>query len=495
MVRTNVIVKLFCGLSVVLLSTTVIGQVKMAPDPLKVKAKFENMNTKVVQPQPGPFQAFMTTPGATINVTYVGFGSFPSAEAAFQFAVDIWATQIASTVPIEVIATFESLAPNTLGSAGPNYIVRDFPGAPLSNTFYPAALANSLAGFDIFTDPGDHDINASFNSVFANWYFGTDGNTPSGQFDFVSVVLHELGHGLGFTGSASVNGAVGSLGDPDRIYDLFVENGSGTSIQSFANPSAALGTQLQGDDLFMGGATVVAANGGSPAQLYAPNPFEPGSSFSHWDEDVFPAGNPNSLMTPAIGMAEAIQDPGNLTRALFEDLGWTLGSQMGDPLAIVDMNTTILIDFDNTVENVNNGQFNGSGFNPGASSGQLDADSWSLLGMSDGDLDFGESGTTGDYARGVGSGAVSTGGAYAFESSANNRSLGIQPTTGDFTPGDIILQIKNSSGMSLTSLDLSYLVYVFNDQGRSNSFNFFYSDDNSSYTSIPALDVTSPQGS
>lgn len=30
-------------------------------------------------------------------------------------------------------------------------------------------------------------------------YFGTDGNPPSNQFDFVTVFMHELTHGLGFT--------------------------------------------------------------------------------------------------------------------------------------------------------------------------------------------------------------------------------------------------------------------------------------------------------
>ena len=494
--RTNistVMFKLVFTIFIFAVPSKILSQVKMAPSPRTVKAKFEDMHTKVVQPETGLLEAFMTSPDATINVTYVGFASFPDAQTAFQFAVDIWASQIASDVPIEVIATFEPLATNVLGSAGPNYIVRDFPGAPLSNTFYPAALANSLAGFDIFTGPDDHDINASFNSDFSNWYFGTDGNTPSGEFDFVSVVLHELGHGLGFTGSASVSGPQGSIGFPPRIYDLFVENGAGTSIQDFSNPSVALGNQLESDDLFMGGTNVVASNGGNPAKLYAPDPFESGSSFSHWDEDGFPAGNPNSLMTPAIGTAEAIHDPGDLTRALFDDIGWSGGSQIGVPLQLTNMNSLVLIDFDNTVADVNSDQFSGSGFDPTPSGGQLDADSWSLMGMSDGDLDFSASGTTGDYARGVSSSGVSTGGVYAFEAAANNRTLGFQPTGTDFTPGEVVLKMQNSSGMDLTSLQLSYLVYVYNDQNRSSSFSFSFSDDNSTYTTVPGLDLTTVQ--
>ena len=55
-------------------------------------------------------------------------------------------------------------------------------------------------------DVGEQDIITSFNSHAAvDWYFGTDGNTPSRRRDFVSVVLHEIGHGLGFISFATVD--------------------------------------------------------------------------------------------------------------------------------------------------------------------------------------------------------------------------------------------------------------------------------------------------
>lgn len=267
---------------------------------------------------------------ATINVTYNGFT--PEAQAAFQYAVDIWEAQLVSTVPIEVVANWTALPAGVLGSAGPTSFQRDWTSgvpAPRANTWYPIPLANKLAGVDLATTGTSHDINANFSSAFPNWYFGTDGNTPAGDFDFVSVVLHELGHGLGFVGSGTVSAGNGSWGSGTGfpfIYDVYVENGAGTDITdtgSFPNNSTILADQLQGGDLFFNSPTAVVANGGTRPELFAPNPWQQGSSYSHLDETVFPAGNPNSLMTPQIGTAEAIHNPGAITRGMFTDMGWT----------------------------------------------------------------------------------------------------------------------------------------------------------------------------
>ena len=126
---------------------------------------------------------------------------------AFQRAADIWAGLISSAVPIRVGATFDPLPCNAtgavLGCAGPINVFRDFTGALRPDTWYPVALANALHGSDL--DADDDDIGATFNSAigttcaFPNvWYYGLNASPPGNQIDFVSVVIHELGHGLGF---------------------------------------------------------------------------------------------------------------------------------------------------------------------------------------------------------------------------------------------------------------------------------------------------------
>ncbi|MEM6454242.1 MAG: hypothetical protein AAF772_04035 [Acidobacteriota bacterium] len=144
--------------------------------------------------------------------------------------------------------------------------------------------------------------------------------------------------------------------------------------------------------------------------------------------------------------------------------------------------------------------FLGDGFAPMPAAGQLDSDTWSITGMSDGDLAFGATNTSGDYARGSSNGSVTTGGIYAFDVLAvspmeggSSRALGFQPGGSDVTPGTFTLRVDNDSGDQIDEIDVTYNVYVFNDQPRANSVNFSFSLDGVTFTPVPALDFTSPE--
>jgi hypothetical protein len=271
-----------------------------------------------------PHENFVPNGDRDVIIT-VNYSNFPAnAQAAFAYAVDIWADALTSSVPIVVEANYEFIAGNTLGFAGAANSLRNFPNAPLPNTFYPVALADKLRGVN--NNPGQIDITCTFNSS-SNWYFGTDGNTPSGQYDFVTVVLHELCHGLGFFGSASLtngNGFLGFDGSP-FIYDTFTEQQNGTLLTSLPNGSTTLANAFTSGQLYWGGDEGANANGGNRPRLYAPANWSGGSSFSHLNESTYPAGNVNSLMTPQIGTAEANHNPGPIVLGIFEDIGWTVG--------------------------------------------------------------------------------------------------------------------------------------------------------------------------
>jgi hypothetical protein len=274
-------------------------------------------------PPPAEFEANGER-AVIINVNYNGFT--PDAQAAFQYAVDIWSSLLTSSVPIVIEATWEDIPGNTLGFAGATGYFDNIPGED-GDVFFPSALADKLAGFD--QSGGQPDIECSFDSG-TDWYFGTDGNPPFNQYDFVSVVLHELGHGLGVAGSAFADNGLGFIGFfstySPASYDLYVSNGGGTPILNFGDGTSALADQLESNDLFWTGANAVANNAGINPRMYAPNPFEGGSSYSHLDENTYTAGNLNSLMTPSISNGEAIHDPGPIIMGLLEDIGWTTES-------------------------------------------------------------------------------------------------------------------------------------------------------------------------
>jgi hypothetical protein len=146
----------------------------------------------------------------------------------FRQACAIWGTILPSNVNIRVAAQFSALTPcdatsGVLGSAGAATTAVNFPGAPIANTYYPIALANKLAGTDLA--PSTNDINANFNSSVddavclgsSSWYYGYD-HAKGTNVDLLTVVLHELGHGLGFQTFANLSTGAYLNGQYPDIY-------------------------------------------------------------------------------------------------------------------------------------------------------------------------------------------------------------------------------------------------------------------------------------
>ena len=290
-----------------------------------------NRNTDARVPPPLYFRNRQVDLGtANITVTYDdGFNQNPTAKVAFQYAVDLLKIEIASDVEIRVDAVFQPINGDTLGSSGSIKVHKNFNhGKP--DVWYSDAMADKLSGID--QNPDQPDILAEFNSNI-DFYFGTDGNTSANRFDFVTLVLHELIHGIGFIGEESYDtftkeGSVRNEGF-SGIYDLSVVNSSGKAITSFNDPSVALGKQMTSDKLFWNGSSGKVAYEGNWPKLYAPIQWEEGASYSHLDETTYPPGDINTLMTPDQNMQESTHDIGPIVRGMLEDIGWTVEPFVG----------------------------------------------------------------------------------------------------------------------------------------------------------------------
>ncbi|MEN0068461.1 MAG: hypothetical protein AAGA48_40445 [Myxococcota bacterium] len=278
-----------------------------------------------VTPAPAPLST-------SITVTYAG--PVPQeARPVIEEAANRWATLLVTSVPIRIRVTFfEGNGPQ--GFARP-HLVRDFEGAPFPGIDYPTALADALVGRDLH--PGVDDMNVFFK-VTDEWHF--TGPVPPDRPDFLTVVMHEFGHGFGFTTSAFLpweGDPIASMGLPNEyldffewsfppseldgtvtVFDALVRDAQGRSIADrtvFPNPSPDLYQALAGP-LSFHGATTVAVYG-------KPLPLDP-RSVSHLSREAVQETSPDWQMVPDTGRGVRQPSPGPLMCAVLLDLGWTL---------------------------------------------------------------------------------------------------------------------------------------------------------------------------
>jgi len=201
------------------------------------------MTIRVTDPEEEGFNDPTAVPAAPDNPGGTTLGG--QRLAAMQWVAGVWASLLGSGVEINIETSFDELdcGPEpedgaVLAAAGAQFLFFDFPNAPRQGTWYHGALAEALADENLSTTedaypPEAGELVVTFNRQIDEgclapgyrYYYGLDGNTPTGQVSFASVALHEMGHGLGFANF--VDDATGSPPDfpglppmPD-IYTVF----------------------------------------------------------------------------------------------------------------------------------------------------------------------------------------------------------------------------------------------------------------------------------
>lgn len=278
---------------------------------------------------PTPVAPVLGNPGTTL-----GEQRRNATEAAARY----WEQRLDSDVDIVAEVTFDPLTclqnGALLGSAGPATVHRDFPGAPLPDTWYVGALANSLSGSDL--DPAAPELRARFNSNLdlgspaclggAGWDYRIGISTGNPR-EFYNTVLHELMHGLGFLTLVDSSSGAKLLSRNDAFMVHLADKAIGKSWPDMTNVERALSSVNTGNLVWTGPRTLeestflaAGLNTGNP-RMFAPSPLQPGSSVSHWDTELFP----NELMEPS---ATATNEDWLTTKAMY-DSGW-VGNPCGD---------------------------------------------------------------------------------------------------------------------------------------------------------------------
>lgn len=254
----------------------------------------------------------------------------------FQRAADILNNTFDIAVTVRVGSSFDPLTCSSgsavLGQAGPAAFDYNFS----TRTITPHALYNQQVGYD--ADTGTVEINAQFNSSIdnndnclfnTNWYYGYD--APSGNDNsLLSVVLHEILHGMGFLSTLQSDGNSGggwsTLEGFVEGFDPYTYKLKDASTGQMLTDQAA-GTRSNvmrsGTNLVWSGTEANAESGNyssginsGEVQMYAPGSYEPGSSVSHFDT----AMTPNELMEPQY---TEFLDSAGLAEQLLVDIGWS----------------------------------------------------------------------------------------------------------------------------------------------------------------------------
>ena len=254
----------------------------------------------------------------------------------FNAAADYWSKRLNGSVEVIVEAQFSPLDCGSnwavLGSAGATLVHRDFQGSTRGSTWYPAALANQLAGVDLSSDYSE--INATFNSSIDNnsscfgnnnWWYGIGGDPEPFTVDLYSVVLHEIGHGLGFADMVQNNGAKFHGFDDSFMVNLY-DTQYGNSWPNLTDAQRASSMISNGNLVWSGGYANEEAsfleNGNHGISglinMYAPSSFQSGSSVSHWDISL----DPDEIMEPYL----TYPNEDWVTIKALKDIGWSINT-------------------------------------------------------------------------------------------------------------------------------------------------------------------------
>jgi hypothetical protein len=189
-------------------------------------------------------------------------------------------------------------------------------------------LARALGAIAPHANPADTTGNdrlgrapsIGFNSKF-NFDFDPADGISAGKSDFDAVVVHELGHVLGFNTEAGLLDVAPDQTLRPTVWDLFRFR-PGTTVASFATAQRVLTTG--GEHRYFDGVSDLGLSTGNPK-----GEGGDGEQASHWKDDRF-GGGYVGIMDPTIPSGARRQMTANDRRAL-DFMGYNLGALPAGP--------------------------------------------------------------------------------------------------------------------------------------------------------------------
>lgn len=246
------------------------------------------------------------------------------ARIVFEFAANMWGAVLKSAGPIAIDAKFSPLPCSSsgivLGSTGTNGTSRftdpaNLPARAELDTWYPGSMINMFIGAD--ATPGASEMSMSFNGALgstclpdAGWYFGLDGKAPPGYNNLLNVMLHEMGHGLGFSFRSSLTSGALSGGYIDIWTSFMYDNHIGKTFAEMTNAERIASVKRDGTLVFRGPNVVAQA----PLALSPPPVLQVTAPAAAAGNYVYASANFGPKPTPAnfSGTAVVAQDPSGL---------------------------------------------------------------------------------------------------------------------------------------------------------------------------------------
>ncbi|MFC2950944.1 calcium-binding protein [Marinicaulis aureus] len=144
-----------------------------------------------------------------------------------------------ASASLDVLVNIVSLGGDTLAQAGTDFF---FQGSSGGSDIYQAVTINEIdTGADLNGGSADIEIDVNLDSILAEeFYYGGEDEpgVPFSKYDLFTVLLHEIGHGLGFLSFLT------EPGTDKAVYDLSVQQLSGDYYFTGATAVSVYGSNV-----------------------------------------------------------------------------------------------------------------------------------------------------------------------------------------------------------------------------------------------------------